>query len=255
MIYVSITYLYKLQVKQLKQLCKYRNLTGYSNMDKHNLITILSKDIAAKKIQHQLRKRWIKDNLCPISMEHISYPCYAFKPKGFDFNQSGPLMIYYNLVPLLDYLLVSGDFRDPKTREPYSEEFIKSLDEYVIRQKIKTKSVLKASKNKNFYKKRKDREEELIILERCLDEVVSSMRMILEVVQENSPVITLNSFHFPTYHRYFRSLLYKSEDNARHTLNSTINIITGPPNNPTQDPNNVKDLIFQFIYTLEATYF
>lgn len=246
----------KLPIKKLKELCKIKHIHKYTGLKKNDIIKCIIEDISVKKIQRFMRSRWIRDEICPISMDRIRYPSFVFIPKGLNIeDNSKPLMIYYNLEPLVEYLLTSGDFRDPKTRESYSEEFLKSLDKYRLKIGLKYRSIYKASQNKNFYKRKKEREEDLIILERCLDEVVSSMRMLLEFEQENNPTLTLNSFHFPTYHRYFRSLLYKSSENAKHVLNNTISVISGPPNNPTKDPNNVKDLIFQFIYTLEETYF
>ena len=68
-------------------------------------------------------------------MEEVRYPCFAFRPKGFMIDKckrNGTSFIYYNLEPLVDYLISSGDFRDPKTREPYSETTLKSIDNAVF---------------------------------------------------------------------------------------------------------------------------
>ena len=51
-------------------------------------------------------------------MTDAIYPFFAFKPKG------SILFIYYNLIDLADYLITTGDFRDPKTREKYSDDRI-----------------------------------------------------------------------------------------------------------------------------------
>ena len=248
----------KLTIKDLKKLCKHKHIKNYSKLKKNELIELINKNISSIKIQRYLRSRWI-DGLCPISMETVKYPCFAFRPKGFliDKNRSrlGTSFIYYNLESLIDYLLTVGDFRDPKTREPYNDDTLASIDSYKERVGMKRKSVYKASQNRNIYKKKKDQEEDLIVLERCLDEVVSSIRIILETPRNLDQSITLNSFHFPTFHRYFRNILYKSKDYGKHVLDNTIHIISGPDERPTPDPNNIKDFILQFMFTLESTYF
>ena len=245
-----------LSIKQLKLLCKLNGIANYSKLNKLELLNLYNKHLYIIKIQRLLRSMWI-DGLCPISMEPVKFPCFAFRPKGFmiDKSRSGTSFIYYNLIPLIEYLISSGDFRDPKTREPYTEETLKSIDKQKTKLKLKMKSVYKASINKTLYRKKKETEEELTVLERCLDEVVSSIRIALETEQYNDPTLTLNSFHFPTFHRYFRNILYKSKEYAEQVLKNTIHVITGPEENLTPDPNNIKDFILQFMYTLNITYF
>jgi len=245
-----------ISTKKLKLLCKLRGISNYSKLNKPDLLTLYNQHLSIIKIQRFLRSRWI-DGLCPISMEPVEFPCFAFRPKGFmiDKSRSGTSFIYYNLVPLIEYLLSSGDFRDPKTREPYTEETLKSIDNFKLKMKLKMKSVYKASINKTLYRKKKDIEEELTVLERCIDEVVSSIRIALETEQHNDSTVTLNSFHFPTFHRYFRNILYKSKEYGQQVLQNTIRVITGPEEHPTPDPNGIKDFILQFMYTLNMTYF
>ena len=247
-----------LTMTQLRLLCRLKKLRNYSKLTKSDLVVVVERTVAATKIKRFLRRRWIDDGLCPITMDEVHYPCFVFMPKELvvdDNNKFRPIMIYYNLCDLIQYLNTSGDFRDPKTREQYSDKFLKSLDAYARKVGIKARSVYKASKNCNLYKKKKECEEDILILERCLDEVISSMRVLMEFPQDCCPSLTLKSFHFPTYHRYFRSLMTKSMESAKYVMVGTVSVITGPKQNPTKDPNGVKDLILQFILTLESTYF
>lgn len=247
-----------LNITQLKKTCKNLKITGYSKLKKDMLLNIVNKNIAILKLQRYFRKKWI-NGLCPISMDEIKHPCFAFIPKGFEIDISkkrSSHFIYYNLEPLVEYLLSSGDFRDPKTREPYSEDILKSIDKCCKQNKLKYKSVFKASNNKTLYRRKREREEDLVVLERCIDEVVSSIRTTMETEEQNYDAkITLNSFHFPTFHRYFRNIFHRSIETSKQVLQNTINVITGPDERPTRDPNNIKDFILQFIYTMEITYF
>jgi hypothetical protein len=234
--------------KQLKIICKYKKIKNYSKLKKNELVLILEKLYASIKIQ-RLFRNYINNEVCPISLEVIKYPCFAFKPKGFT------NFIYYNLEPLAKYLINSGDFRDPKTREPYSQDNLKKIDDLIKYNSLKIKSVYKSSMNSSIYKRKREREEDILVIERCIDEIVFSMRLIMETDSNNDPTVTLGSFHFPTFHRYFRNLLNKSHEFSKQLLNNIINIITGPEQKPTPDPNNVKDFILQFLFTLESTYF
>jgi hypothetical protein len=249
---------YNLSMKELKSICKLKKINNYSKLNKVGLVNILNYNIAIVKIQRFIRLKWV-DGLCPISMETVKYPCFAFRPKGFMINKEkariGTSFIYYNLEPLVNYLLSSGDFRDPKTRELYTPETLKSIDKYKTSIRMKAKSVYRASINKTMYRRKKEIDEDLIVLERCIDEVVSLIRIALETKQQNDYRITLSSFHFPTFHRYFRTIIHKSKEYAQQVLQHTIHLITGPEEHPTLDPNNIKDFILQFMYTLELTYF
>lgn len=240
-----------ISLKDLKTICKFKKYKGYSKLKKNEIVDKLVRNYSAIRIQRFLRGVW-NDEVCPISLEPVCYPCFSFKPKGFIGKVS---FIYYNLEPLINYLLSSGDFRDPKTREPYSEKVLKQIDQLAKTNNLKYKSVYKASNNGTIYRRNREREEDIIVIERCIDEIVHSMRIIMETETMNDSTITLSSFHFPTFHRYFRNLLYKSEEASRRLLVSTINVITGPDQRPSPDPNNLKDFILQFLYTLETTYF
>ena len=236
----------KITLIQLRGICKIKKISNYSKLRKLEVIKLINSNLAILKIQKYLRSKWIDGRLCPISMQTVVYPCFAFRPKGFTF-------IYYNLEPLTDYLLSSGNFSDPKTREPYSDHTLKAIDK--CNECKVGKSVYKASRNKNRYKQKKDKDEDLEVLEHCIDEVVSSIREILELRSTHDHELILHNFQFPTYHRYLRSVLNKSKDYAKTILTKTIHTICGPEEKPTPDPNNVKDFILQFMWTLEGNYF
>lgn len=232
----------KLKLTQIKKLCKSRGIK-LSGSNKKELVGKLKMYFGCVKIQRFLRSRWI-ENDCPISLEKVVYPCYTYKPMC-----GNRKFIYYNLGPLVEYLTVSGDFRDPHTREEYNEAHIKKLEEY-RKGVFKGKNLYKLSKNENYYKTKKRREDGIEVMERCLDEIVYSIRQTMEIPQNNSPSLELTSYHFPNFHRYFKSLWIKSQESSKYVLKNTLSQI-GSGN----DPNNVKDYILQFIYTMETTYF
>jgi len=245
---LSISDFANVSIDVLKRLCKLHKLTNYSKLKKKDLFNMLNGHISVIKIQRFFRSSLMgKDATCLISMEPVRYPCYPFKPKGSNYY------VYYNLEVFIDYLLQTGDFRDPKTREPYTDEFLKGIDAYKTKLGIKSKSVYQASQNRNIYKKKKEHEDEIMVLDRCIDEVVSSIVGVMErrVDQYNDPRNILNNYHFPTYLRYYKKLLQKCNFSGKLKIQSTIRIIT---DRHVMDPNHIQDFILQFMYTIEATY-
>ena len=108
-------------VVNLKKICKRLHITNYSIMKKNELRNEIYKYFSIVKIQKSFRKYFSSEEICPISIEPIKYPCFPFKPKG------ATKFIYYNLEPLIEYLITTGDFRDPKTREKYSSDTLRTL--------------------------------------------------------------------------------------------------------------------------------
>ncbi len=236
--------------QQLKKLCKIYKLTNYYKLKKNELFKLVNTQISVIKIQRYIRRLLMgmcNDPICLISMEPIRFPCYSFKPKGSTYY------VYYNLNVFIDYLLQTGDFRDPKTREPYTDDFLKKVDAYKKKLGIKSKSVYQASQNLTIYKKKREHEDEIMVLDRCIDEVVSSIIGIMErrVDDQTDPRIILNSYHFPTYLRYYKRLLQKCSFSGKLKIKSTIRIIT---DRHIMDPNFIQDFILQFMYTIETTY-
>lgn len=234
----------------LRGLCKLYKLSNYSKQTKEILIRRLNEYLSILKIQKFIRYRFMggRDQLCPISMEPIRYPCFPFKPKGSSY------FVYYNLESLLDYLLQTGDFRDPKTREPYLDETLRSIDSYRKKLGIKSKSVYLASQNRSTYKKKKDHEDDIMVLERCIDEVVSSITTIMESTMDENPLMILNSYHFPTYLRYYKRLFALCKFSAKNKIENTIIIIIDRAERNLCKTRGIEDFILQFMYSIEATY-
>lgn len=199
------------KVGTLKKLCKLRKISGYTKLSKNTLLNLLNKHNAAIKIQKFYRKKLINENLCPISMNKIVYPCWAFKPK----NSNN--FIYYNLVDLLNYLQSSCDFRDPKTREPFSKNNIKDLESLRKHFKVKGPTLETAKKNQE---KKKNTEDTILAIERYLDEIVHLIRTNIEDSSEFIDPIYLITFKF-----YIKKIFKLSQENANIIIDRTITLI------------------------------
>ena len=247
-------------VPDLKKICKIFKIKTASK--KIDIINNILKHFAIKRLQNWFRHlKALDDRLCPISMTLAIYPYFVFKPKG------STLFIYYNLVDLASYLITTGDFRDPKTREKYSEETLKKIDIELNRSKINLKSptspfksVYKASQATKYYKNKKETEDNILVLERILDDTIDKMRILIEDrVRRSNAIITLNTLLFMIFRSYFRRLVAQSKETAELLIARTIITINKSlkDNDPTVDPltyidtNMIRDNIITFLYQVK----
>jgi len=228
----------------LKQMCRLLRIKNYSGLRKNELILFISKYHAIIKLQKWVRKILSKNELCPISCEPIRYPCFVFKTPN-------NVLIYYNLLTLRNFLIKTGDFRDPSTRTEYTNKQLLELDNiYNYYEKLHPtinqatinqatinqstinqateetaenyfKSVFKASKNKRFYQRIKDREQEQLIFERILDSICDG---IIELIGENNKnnFFILETVYLYEYQTQFRRLLNRSNSHAEYVINKNI---------------------------------
>lgn len=223
---------------------------GLSSMNREKFIRFLSLIHNILKIQKFYRRKKAVEQICPVSLEPVIYPVFAYKPK----NHS--LFIYYNLPVLANYLIETGDFRDPKTRNVYSDETLKKIDILLKRDSIKVplRGVYKASKNKQYYKQKKDNEQFILLLERNIDDIVSGIRSLLENrVRRSNAINTLNTLYFITFKTYFKKLVSVSRESANILMSRTITSINASVRESSidEDTNIIRDNIILFLYQLQ----
>ncbi len=228
-----------LTVSILNNMCKRRELKGTSKCKKQDLIYMLKYHNSVVKIQTWYRKKLIKDQQCPISLEPITYPCYPYCPS----KQPKAIFIYYNLDPLKSFLITTGDFRDPKTRISYTKKQLIDID----------KDVYKASKNILHYKRKKERDNEILFLERYMDELTQEM---IDLV-ETPDIYKLDAIYFYSYKLQYKKLEIRSKEHAQYVLGKSIQninfVIDKGIQNKTYNHKQmfIRDHIIQFLYSLE----
>lgn len=142
------------------------------------------------KLQRLFRIKHSSDYICPITLDIVQYPCFGFKPKNSRYY------IYYNLIDLANYLITSGNFIDPKTKEPYTSNILKKIDKLLIKNNIYDLHVYKSSKDTKKYKLLKDDEDTVMIIERCIDEIMINIVYCLEnnVSEIGDDMLSLGNF-------------------------------------------------------------
>jgi len=244
----------------LKRVCKLLRIKNYSGLKKNDIIFNINKHHATIRIQRWIRNILSKGELCPISCEPIKYPCFAF-------NTPNNVLIYYNLDALRNFLIKSGDFRDPNTRTEYTDKQLLEMDnihKYYIKNEPKQepestvtkeyfKTVFKASKSRRFYEKMKEKEQEQLIFERILDSICEDM---LRLINENFFNIftldTIETMHLYDYRTQFRRLLNRSKNHAEYVINKNIENINqiSSKENYNQNQLRISEYIILFLYQL-----
>ena len=207
---------------------------------KERLEGSLAKKQKQKQAQQQAEEEMRLDPvlLCPLT-EDTSRHFYFRRPNGTD--------VVYDVVSLVDYLLASGDFRDPESRLPFSDTDLARLDELAQRKQLGKASVVEAKGDSAKWDALKFKRDAILGLERCIGEVLVGMSRVIEshdrLLAESALLLQL----FPEYEDLFRQMW--DADAAAATMNADDHVafLKGPPNNRALDPHGLLGVCVNFI--------
>lgn len=96
-----------------------------------------------------------EEELDPIMFQPLQHPCFTFtRPNG--------TKISYNVYSLIDYILSTGDFREPGSRIPFSEEDLCSLDQLAKKLGLHKPSVVDAKRMPQLFKQEEQQRDALV---------------------------------------------------------------------------------------------
>lgn len=99
---------------------------GSSSSDKRKRdIKENTKSEDAERVREAPKKKLKLNTSDPIMFAPIE------KKNVFHFVRPNGTVVRFNIASLVDYLLASGDFTDPETRIPFSDENLAEIDEIV----------------------------------------------------------------------------------------------------------------------------
>lgn len=188
------------------------------------------------------RKRVKLNKIDPIMMTKIGK-----QQKCFKFVRPNGTAIRFGIESLVDYLLTSGDFNDPETRIPFSDEDLKEIDAIATKAGLSKGSVFEAKNNVNAYSEQKFRRDALLGLERCAGEVVTDMLQIVESFHPDDAQMQLVVREFPTFMDYFKQLQDADREYASKCIAHWRLFIHGPPNRPNEDDYGLLHVIRMFL--------
>jgi hypothetical protein len=191
----------------LKNLCTFYKLKGLSKLSKQELFTYLNKAIATKIIQKRYRTHFYKNAEDCISLEPVSYPCFVYRSKSSK-------LFFYSFDNIIKNIMKTGITRDPMTREQYSDETLKKLDNAAkfYFPKKNYKSTLRIKKNPEYAKRILNRENAILSFQTRLDELKTNLLFVSDadiLLWDIDEPLIIENIQYSTVHDYISGLLYE----------------------------------------------
>ncbi len=110
--------------KKLRDLCKINKLKYLYKFNKNQLLNKLNDHKIITYIQRHFRKCLMKNDICPICHEKITYPFISIKVNQFFF--------YYDFNTFITYLNKTENFKDPSTRNVITDKKINEINRMIL---------------------------------------------------------------------------------------------------------------------------
>ena len=161
------------------------------------------------------------------------------------------------MTSFIDYILSSGDYNDPETRQPLSEETLERLD--VFGHRLGKPSVRSARAELiASIEEQKYIRDELSGLENIAGDCVAQMYDTIEAVNEkrettDDAMVMLLTEVFPIFQEAFRQLRSADPEAARISAAQFESFLKGPPRKPTKDRSGIlRQVLSEFHSSCEA---
>jgi len=151
------------------------------------------------------------------------------------FERPGGSRVAFNVCTLADYLLATGDFLDPETRLPFSDENLKEIDAAVAKTGSSKASVYAAAHSPDAFADAKFRRDALSGLERLAGEVVADILDVIENTEPHEAQMRLLMRELPLFGDYYSQLAQADAKYAAQCMCHWQQFIAGPPNRPNAD--------------------
>jgi len=197
--------------------------------------------------KHQKKQEDIVD---PITMEPIVGPAYLYiRPNGSN--------IHFDAETLADYILKTGDFRDPTTRIDFSQDDLKRPDNTLIKAGVKRESTMEAMLDSNRWQRNKVVENEVLALERFISELVSDIYHLIEQVNECNVDAGLAEEDFldemlPEFQLNFELLKRADPSVSKQCMEHYMSFLKGPPNKETGNREGFRNFVIRILRFLST---
>ncbi|GLE01635.1 hypothetical protein PINS_up010469 [Pythium insidiosum] len=165
----------------------------------------------------------------------------------FEFVRRNGSVVVYNVDTLVQYILATGDFSEPETRIPFTDEDLRRIDAEAKRAKLDERSVLEAKYNKHVFDEQKVKRDGLLGLERCAGEYVTKMLGVVEDEDAEEGEIELITVLFPSFSSIFEQIRAADKEYAKQCMNHFKAFLRGPKNRPTTDHSGLLPVILSFL--------
>jgi hypothetical protein len=173
------------------------------------------------------------------------------KKSIWKFHRPNGGVVAFNADSLADFMLATGDFSDPETRIPFSDENLREIDTILAKSATaggKTRaSVLEAKHNPGAYEEARHRRDALEGLERCAGDVIADILNIVETADPDDAQMRLMINELPVFADFYRQLFEADQAYARQCLEHWTRFIAGPPNAPNTDMYGLIDCVKHYL--------
>ena len=196
----------KLTLPVLKVFCKNVLIKNYSKLKKHDLFDAYNRYLAVKVIQKWWRNHFYKNATDCITLEKVDFPCFVYRTKfGKHF--------FYSYDSIIKYIMKTGDCRDPNTRSVYTDLDLARLDAEAKHHfpNIRYSSTLKISKNINYAKRIRNRENEILSFQMRLDELRNCIVIIVEsgIMNLSNEPILIENVEYRSFSSYVNTIIHE----------------------------------------------
>lgn len=273
-------------IQALHSLAQEANIEGYETMSKADLFEKLKEKFNFERLQRQENRRIrISEGLKgkKRSFDHVDQDSSssrtsstesesAKKIKRYTLNKIDPIMftpikknkdrvfkltrpnggaVVFNIDTLIDYISQTGDFTDPITRIPFSDEDLQVIDAKAKKLNLDKPSLLELKRNPNAFAEFKFRRDALLGLERCAGEVVTDILKIVETCDSDEAQMRLLIQELPAFADYYRQLKEADTAYASQCMAHWKLYLEGPPNKPNPDQFGLLELVCGFFKACE----
>lgn len=247
-------FLISLNVSYIKKRAKRLKVNNYYKLNKKENIKQIYIITNARKIQRWVRKKLAINTHCCISLDKINYPCWGTRAENSKF-------FYYNLKPLVEYMIKSGNFKDPNTRKSFTSDELKYMDLISKKYNIKNKGLFKYSNKYSYYKRKRELDDRIVIITDIVREKILKVQEFIDDWLYN----TSNIINVPIeilIFRIERSILCSirlnlsrlkdiSIDDFIHTIVSCKNIVQKLNTYENKEMEYIKNIIINLIENIE----
>jgi hypothetical protein len=163
-------------------------------------------------------------------------------------------VVAFNSDTLADFMLASGDFHDPETRIPFTEEHLSEIDAICAKSLKKggtrRPSLVDARRNPQIYAAAKERRDALESLERCAGDVIADILKVIETADPDDAQLRLVLHELPVFADLYHQLREADSAYAHQCLDHWRAFIAGPPNHPNEDAYGLVDCVKHYLQML-----
>jgi len=156
-------------------------------------------------------------------------------------------VVAFNLEVLIDYILATGDFLDPETRQPFSDDALRDMDKAAEKAGLQKNSVLACKNQPQLFAEARFRRDALAGLERLAGEVVAGILHLIETSDPHEAQMRLLMRELPAFSDYYSQLHAADPLYASQCLLHWQAFITGPPNRPNDDHHGLIACVLAFL--------